>query len=258
LLPPQKANGVELAHTSPSGNAVSARRFAAISIGVVALVGLIAGAAVLVYPRLEPATLSYTVHGVDVSAHQGAVDWRALKADGVAFAFIKATEGGDFVDAEFANNWRRSGRAGIPRGAYHFLTQCQTGLTQAQNFIATVPREAGSLPHVVDAEHMGPCRKGPTVKDITAELEVFLDEVEAHYGKRPIIYTTEEFHDAHLRGLFPDERFWIRSMIVEPGFRQDQWTFWQYHNKGVRDGVAGPVDLNVFRGTLAELDGLAK
>ena len=237
---------------------MSARRFAAIALGAAALAGLIAGAAVLFYPRIEPATLSYHVQGVDVSAHQGTVDWRALKADGVAFAFIKATEGGDFVDAEFANNWRRSGRAGIPRGAYHFLTQCQTGLTQARNFIATVPREAGSLPHVVDAEHMGPCKKGPTVKDITAELEVFLDEVEAHYGKRPLIYTTREFHDAYLDGLFPDQRFWIRSMIVAPDFRNDDWLFWQYHNRGVRNGVAGPVDLNVFRGTQAELDALAQ
>lgn len=237
---------------------MSARRFAAIAVGTIVLAGALAAAVVVFYPRMEPATLSYDVHGVDVSAHQGTIDWPALKAAGVAFAFIKATEGGDFIDAEFASNWRRSGRAGIPRGAYHFLTQCQTGLTQAQNFIATVPREPGSLPHVVDAEHMGPCRKGPTVKDIAAELETYLDTIEAHYGKRPIIYTTEEFHDAYLKGLFPDERFWIRSLIVQPRFRTDQWIVWQYHNKGVRDGVSGPVDLNVFRGTQAELDALAQ
>lgn len=224
----------------------------------VSVVGLAAGAAVFFYPRMEPSTEAYSVRGVDVSAHQGVIDWRVLEVDRVAFAFIKATEGGDFVDAEFADNWRRSGRTGILRGAYHFLTQCQTGLTQAQHFIATVPREAGSLPHVVDAEHMGPCRKGPAVKDIAAELEIFLDEVEAHYGKRPTIYTTQEFHDAYLAGLFPDERFWIRSLIVEPGFRQDQWAFWQYNNRGVRAGVTGPVDLNVFRGTLAELQALGK
>jgi lysozyme len=256
LLSPHSAH--ELAQSYPQGIAVSARRFAAIAVVAVTLVGGIVWAAVAFYPRLEPATLSYTVHGVDVSAHQGAIDWRALKATDVSFAFIKATEGGDFVDKEFANNWRRAGRAGVLRGAYHFLTQCQTGMTQAQNFIATVPREVGSLPHAVDAEHMGPCRKGPTVKDITAELEVFLDEVEAHFGKRPIIYTTEEFHDAYLAGLFLDERFWIRSLIVEPGFRRNQWSFWQYHNKGVRDGVAGPIDLNVFRGTQAELGILAQ
>ena len=120
------------------------------------------------------------------------------------------------------------------------------------------PASLMNLPHVVDAEHMGPCKKGPTVKDITAELEVFLDEVERHYGKRPIIYTTSEFHDAYLARLFPKERFWIRSIFVAPSFRQDQWIFWQYHNKAARQGVTGPIDLNAFRGTQAEFDALMK
>jgi len=96
------------------------------------------------------------------------------------------------------------------------------------------------------------------VKDIVAELEVFLDEVERHYGKRPIIYTTQEFHDAYLVGLFPDERFWVRSLFFEPAFRQRQWIFWQYHNKGARAGVAGPVDLNAYSGTQPEFDALMK
>ncbi|HEV7691408.1 MAG TPA: GH25 family lysozyme [Hyphomonadaceae bacterium] len=226
----------------------------AILAGVLAAAG-IAGA-VIFYPHMEPATLSYKIRGVDVSAHQGTIDWLKLKGDGVAFAYIKASEGGDFTDPEFATNWRAAAKAGAPHGAYHFLTQCQSGLVQAQNFIRAVPVEPDALPPVVDAEHMGPCTKGPQVKDIVAELTVFLDEVELHYGKRPIIYTTQEFHDAYLVGLFPDERFWIRSLFFEPGFRKGQWTFWQYHNKGQRAGILGPVDLNAFGGTQAEFDAM--
>jgi lysozyme len=222
----------------------------------VALLGLAAGAAVLAWPKLEPAAMSYKIRGVDVSAHQGTIDWAQLKADGVAFAYIKASEGGDFTDPEFANNWRAAAKAGVPRGAYHFLTQCRSGLDQARHFIRTVPREPDALPPVVDAEHMGPCTKGPQVKDIVAEIEVFLDEAELHYGKRPIIYTTQEFHDAYLAGLFPDERFWVRSLFFEPAFRKNQWTFWQYHNKGQRAGVKGPIDLNAFYGAQAEFDAL--
>ena len=237
---------------------MSARRLAKFTIGGVALVALLASAAIYFYPRVETAALSYNIRGVDVSAHQGSIDWRTLKTDQVSFAYIKATEGGDFVDTKFAINWRRSARAGLPHGAYHFLTQCQTGLVQARNFIAIVPREPDALPPAVDAEHMGPCTKGPTVRDIAAELEVFLDEVEHHYGKRPIIYTTSEFHDAYLSGRFPNEKFWIRSIFVSPNFRQNQWIFWQYHNKAVRQGVTGPVDLNAYRGTQAEFDALMK
>lgn len=225
----------------------------AMAIGAVALIAAGLGAAAFFYPELEPAAMSYKVRGVDVSAHNGPIDWQRLKNDDIAFAFIKATEGGDFVDAEFANNWRAAEKTGMPRGAYHFLTQCRTGLAQAQHFLATVPRDPNALPPVVDAEHMGPCRQGPAVKDIAAELEVFLDEVEMRLAKRPIIYTTQEFHDAYLVGLFPNERFWIRSLFFAPGFRQNQWVFWQYHNKGTRDGANGPIDLNAFNGTEAEL-----
>src|SRR5262245_15828853 len=61
------------------------------------------------------------IQGVDVSWHQGAIDWRTLAADDVAFAYIKATEGGDHVDERFAFNWREAGAAGLYRGAYHFF-----------------------------------------------------------------------------------------------------------------------------------------
>jgi len=191
-------------------------------------------------------------HGVDVSHHQGAIDWRALAADDVAFAYIKATEGADHVDTRFAFNWREAAAAGLHRGAYHFFTLCQSGARQAANFIETVPREIGALPAAVDLEHMGPCRRGPTMTDIGAEARVFMDRLEAHYGVRPIVYTTREFHDAHLSAM-QGERFWIRSLGVEPRFRQREWIIWQHHNRGHKRGVSGPIDLNAFRGDAAAL-----
>ena len=75
-----------------------------------------AAALVWVMPRLyrhfELAAIGYEVKGVDVSHHQGGIDWRALRASGVRFAYIKATEGAHFRDPRFAENWRRSGEAG--------------------------------------------------------------------------------------------------------------------------------------------------
>ncbi|MEZ6022907.1 MAG: GH25 family lysozyme [Hyphomonadaceae bacterium] len=192
------------------------------------------------------------VQGVDVSWHQGAIDWRALAADDVSFAYIKATEGADHVDSRFAANWRDAGAAGLYRGAYHFFTLCQPGAAQAANFIAVVPRAAGALPPAVDLEHMGPCRRGPTMTDVVAEARIFMDAVEAHYGARPIIYTTRQFHDAHLAAL-QGERFWIRSLGVSPRFRQRDWVIWQHHNRGHKRGVSGPIDLNAFRGDAAAL-----
>lgn len=196
------------------------------------------------------------VEGVDVSWHQGAIDWRALAATDVRFAYIKATEGGDHVDQRFAINWREAAQAGLHRGAYHFFTLCRPGAQQAAHFIATVPRDETALPPAVDLEHMGPCRRGPTAADVTGEIHAFLDAVEAHYGVRPVLYTTREFHDAHLSD-FPRERFWIRSLFAQPAFRENDWVIWQHHNKARRPGVAGPVDLNAFRGDEAALAAFA-
>lgn len=208
------------------------------------------------YPWIEPAAFKYEVLGVDVSHHQGAVDWDRLKGGGVGFAYIKASEGENFNDPRFTRNWYASEQAGMRRGAYHFFTLCRTGKVQAENFIRVVPKDPKALPPAVDAEHMGPCRDTAQIKDVVTELRVFLDLVGQHYGKRPVIYTTREFHDAFLLGAFPKERFWIRSLIVEPGFREAQWLFWQYHNRGRRPGVGSPVDLNAYRGAQAELDKL--
>jgi lysozyme len=196
------------------------------------------------------------LQGVDVSHHQGAIDWRTLASDNVAFAYIKATEGADHVDTRFEYNWREAAAAGLYRGAYHFFTLCQPGARQATNFIATVPREAGALPPAVDLEHMGPCRQGPTMTDVVGEARAFMDRLEAHYGVRPIVYTTREFHDFYLREL-TGERFWIRSLGMRPRFRERDWIIWQHHNRGHRRGVNGPIDLNAFRGDAAALAAFA-
>src|SRR6476620_6575337 len=91
--------------------------------------------------EFQLAPLWYGVIGIDVSNHQGDIDWSALAGSNVAFAYIKATEGGDFRDKRFQLNWEGAKKAGITRGAYHFFTQCRPGAEQAKNFIATVPRE---------------------------------------------------------------------------------------------------------------------
>jgi lysozyme len=232
-----------------------------IVIGALAACGLVVVAVLAcpwLYSSIEFAPLHYDVIGVDVSRHQGPIDWRALAGSGVSFAYIKATEGETFRDANFAANWAEAAIAGVPRGAYHFFTQCRTGADQAQNFIATVPRDPQSLPHVVDAEHMGPCRNGPAVADVVQEIEAFLVLVEAHYGRRPIIYTTFEFHDVYLKGRFTGERFWLRSILVPPQFGSRSWVIWQYHNRGRRRGITGEVDLNAFNGSRLDFAAFAQ
>jgi lysozyme len=227
------------------------------SIGLAA--GLAATAVVVAphaYPHIELAPLFYPVVGVDVSNYQGEIDWPALAASGVAFAYIKATEGATFRDKRFAENWSAAYRAGIPRGGYHFFTLCRSGAEQARNFIETVPTDPSALPPVVDAEHMGPCPGAPTPDNhiVIAMLKEFIATFESHYGRRPLVYTTLDFETAMLDGALAGERFWLRSLVIPPTFRSSEWLIWQFHNRGRRPGVTGDLDLNVFRGTQAEFD----
>jgi lysozyme len=231
-----------------------------IAASLVALALLTAGIAFgpRIYARLELAPLRYSVIGVDVSHHQGRIDWQALANDGIAFAYIKATEGESFRDANFAVNWAGAAGVGLPRGAYHFFTQCKSGTDQARNFIARVPGDPKALPPVVDAESMGPCSNPTQVGNVGLELETLLAQLAAHYGRRPLIYTTAEFHDAYLQGQFAGDQFWLRSLVIPPLFRYQQWILWQYQNRGQRHGVQGPVDLSVFRGSQREFTAFAR
>jgi lysozyme len=224
-----------------------------VALGVIVLIL----AAPSLYERFELAAMGYAVKGVDVSHHQGEIDWRALRASGVRFADIKATEGVRFRDPRFAENWRRSREAGIPRGAYHYFSMCLPGAKQAANFIAATPVEAGSLPHALDVEQMEPCPRGKRVANPAAEITAFLNAVEKRFGRRPLIYTNRDFHQAHLEGRLQNERFWLASLNHLPSFRSQHWTLWQYHQDGRRRGVDGPVDLNAFNGSRAEFEKFA-
>lgn len=196
----------------------------------------------------------YAVHGVDVSKYQGDIDWGAVKNAGIAFAFIKATEGGDHVDERLQENLRQTKAAGIPRGAYHFFYFCRPAIEQARWFIRNVPKERGMLPPVLDMEwnaHSPTCTTRPAPETVRAEMRVFIDAIRKHYGIRPVIYTTPEFHEQNIDGHFERETLWLRSVKAHPRVIDPDadWTFWQYTGTGVVPGIEARTDINVFAGS---------
>ena len=211
----------------------------------------------LCYPYGEPARLWYGVTGIDVSHHQGRIDWPLVAGSGVSFAYLKATEGGDFVDPSFASNWAAARATGLAVGAYHFYRRCKGGQAQVDGFLRHLPNEANQLPPVIDVEDMDPCPAGDLL-DPAAEIALFVAMVQARTGCRPLLYVTHAFDAAYLQGKFADDRFWVRSILFPPWFRQQNWVFWQYHNAGRRAGIKGPVDLNVFRASPADLAALVR
>lgn len=193
------------------------------------------------------------VHGVDVSRWQADIDWPKLRTQGANFAYIKSTDGGDHIDPMFRTNWRKAKEAGLKRGAYHFFYWCRTGGEQADWFIRNVPREPDALPPVIDVEWNGEsrCKRRPTPQQVREKMQVFMDKLERHYGKRPIIYTAPDFYRDNLQGAFLDYPFWLRAVAAHPSkvYPGRRWLFWQYSGSGLSQGVGGKIDLNVFHGT---------
>lgn len=200
---------------------------------------------------------TYAVHGTDVSRYQNNVDWRAVRASGISFVFIKATEGGDMLDANFQEHWRGAREAGIPRSAYHFFYFCRPAHEQAAWFIRNVPKEAGVMPHVLDMEwnHLSPtCRVRPPAATVQREMKTFLDILERHYGKRPIIYTTIDFYNENRLRDFNGYEWWLRSVANHPDkiYNNERFLFWQYTGTGEIPGIRGNADINVYNGTAAQ------
>ena len=199
---------------------------------------------------------AYPVHGIDLSRWQVDVDWQTARANGVNFAFIKATEGGDRLDPRYEGHRQAATAAGVVHGAYHFYYWCTSPEVQARWFIANVPREAGHLPPVLDVEwnpHSPTCTRRPPPEEVRAQMRVFLDMLARHYGQRPVIYTTRDFWEQNALAQMTGEEFWLRSTAGHPSetYGGARWSFWQYSGTGLVPGIGGRVDLNAFAGSEA-------
>jgi lysozyme len=196
---------------------------------------------------------TYPVKGIDVSHHNGEIDWHAVASDGVKFAYIKATEGSDFQDDHFAANCREATAAGIPCGAYHYFRLGTPGAAQAQNFLRTVPRDTLPLPLAVDLETSGNSSTSVSPADFRKQLDDYLAQLRQAYGTEPVIYTSSDFIKTYLGGTAP-KRLWYRAVFFSPHLTgYDDWLFWQYTERGRVKGISSFVDLDVFHGKTDEL-----
>ena len=216
---------------------------------IIAVLGLaiIAGSVLLFALRWQPNVETYPVQGIDVSHHNGDIIWPTAAADGVDFAYIKATEGADMHDPSFAQHWTETERAGVRRGAYHFFTLCRAASDQATNFIANVPRDPKALPAAVDLEFGGNCAARPSRDALLKELTTFITMVEAHTGKPVILYLTQEFDDFYNISGTVDRQLWLRSLFLAPGYGARPWVMWQASSFRRVKGMTGRVDWNVVR-----------
>jgi lysozyme len=196
------------------------------------------------------------IFGLDVSHYQGNIKWENIehvKGDfPLDFVFLRSTVGVD-SDKKFNANWHHAKQSGFIRGAYHYYRPDENSLKQADNFIKTVHLNSGDLPPVLDIERISDKQSLDSLK---SGIKRWLTTVELHYGIKPIIYSGESFYTDFLKKEFKGYKLWIANYSFFEDKIRDEWLFWQFTDKGSIDGIDGNVDVNIYNGTLPQLNEL--
>ncbi|HEY0014827.1 MAG TPA: GH25 family lysozyme [Longimicrobium sp.] len=204
-----------------------------------------------------------SLEGVDVSHLEGAINWEQVKDAGIAFAFLKATQGNGFVDPRAQENLAQCRKFGIVAGMYHFYRHDVDPEAQARHFLDNLgAREPGDLLPAIDVE--GPDDGGGSFdypkSEVVRRVGVVVGAVQAAIGRAPMIYTYPSAW-AELTGnstQFAGEcPLWIASYGVATPSLVGGWkdyTVWQYNDHGTVKGIGGAVDRDRFNGDEVQLN----
>ncbi len=215
----------------------------------------------VVYARRNELVLSENISktfGIDVSHYQGEINWNKVKFINnedypIKFAFIRATQGCDKRDIQFANNWNNCKKRKIIRGAYHYYRPNENSLEQAENFIKNVRLSKGDLPPVLDIEKLP---KNQSVDNLKLGLRRFLNKIEQHYKVQPIIYSGERYYQDFLKDEFSEYQFWIANYNFIDADINDDYLIWQFTEHAKIKGISENVDVNIFNGNVDDLNQL--
>jgi GH25 family lysozyme M1 (1,4-beta-N-acetylmuramidase) len=223
-----------------------------------------AGLGKVVPNPISPASAIPQLPGIDVSSHQGAINWASV-APHIDFVYAKATEGTYYRNVDFTNQYNGPYKAGLIRGAYHFaIPSNSSGTVQADYFVAHGGGWSGdgrTLPGALDIEYnpYGSSCYGLTPSQMTAWIGDFVTEYAAREHAYPVIYSNTNWwksctgNTAKFASLDP---FWVANYASAGGGTLPAgwsfYTFWQYADSGPQPG-----DQDVFNGAMTQLKKLA-
>lgn len=205
------------------------------------------------------------LEGVDVSHSNGNVDWTRVRAAGISFAFVKATEGMTFVDSKCATNVAGCRAVGIVPGLYHFYHHDVDPEAQAAHFLQTVGRpETGDLPPAIDVEAPGDGSGAITYPktEVVHRVGAFVQAVERALGRTPLIYTYPSVWEeitGNSNAFAANCPLWIASYVAVAPTIPGGWsqhTVWQYTDRGRVDGISTIVDRDRMNTDETEVDAL--
>lgn len=194
----------------------------------------------------------FPITGIDISAHNGDIDFEQLAEDSIDFVMIKATEGTTFKDPRFHLNYRLARDAGIKAiGAYHFFRFDTDGEMQAINLLHSIQGKTLDLPVAIDLEEWtNPSHLN--TNEVVDRLQAMISLLEKN-GLTVIFYTNKDGYHRFIKNRFNNYPIWICSFSDPPMDNTDApWTLWQYSHKGDAKGCTTCVDMNTFNGDREE------
>lgn len=192
----------------------------------------------------------FSVRGIDVSNHNGHIDFDRVAASGYSFVYVKSSEGATHVDPSFRQNCKRAAQSGLKVGAYHFFRKNRDGEAQARNMLRTVGNLKLDLPLVIDIEDAQNVNTVPRSK-VRQEL-VLMARALKRAGYRVMIYTNGNGVKDYYNSCFEDDDLWLCSLNDPARVSEKRHVIQQYSWWGDVPGVKGEVDLDVFMGNERE------
>ncbi|WP_033287865.1 lysozyme [Amycolatopsis jejuensis] len=231
---------------------------------VVAAAAVVVGGVLGALQATPAAAATAEVPGMDVSGHQGNVDWQAAWNAGARFAYVKATEGTGYRNPYFTQQYNGSYQVGMIRGAYHFARpDISDGATQADYFVAHGggwSADGRTMPPMLDIEYnpYGQTCFGLSQSAMVAWVRSFSERVHAKTTRWPMLYTTTDWWKTctgNSKAFGETHPLFIARYAKTAGPLPDGWryyTIWQYSDSGNKPG-----DQDSFNGSMEQLIKLA-
>lgn len=188
----------------------------------------------------------YPIVGIDISSHNGDIDFYKVKNDDFSFVIIKASEGEDVLDSLFTTNYNRAKANGLKIGAYHYFRKNTDGINQAKNFVEAVGWRKLDLPLVIDVEDE---INDNVSDDITLKnMNAMIDNLQSR-GFKVMIYTNGNGYKKYVKDRqLVNVNLWLCSFKKPDEIAYIPHQLQQYSHHGRVDGINGDVDLDVFNG----------
>ena len=193
-------------------------------------------------------------YGIDVSVYQGDIDWEAVAADGIDFAFIRVgyrgyTSGALMLDTNCLTNVKNAMNAGLDVGVYFFsqATSTTEAVEEAELLLSAIEGYDITYPVVFDMEEIyneSSRVDNLSAEDITKITRAFCKRI-AQAGLQPMIYGNTKWLASHMQlEKLMDYPIWFAQYNDKPLFLYD-FFIWQYSSTGTVEGIEGSVDLNI-------------